>query len=109
MIISNIDTVPNMKLICHYGLVSGNSVRTRTTLQELLSKSKNVTGGEIGSYSDLLETARQEAVDKMEQSAKNKGANAIINVRFNTSMVGSGTIEVYVYGTAIKVACLDLD
>lgn len=103
MIITNIETVPEMKIAKLCGFVSGNTVRGKNILQDFGADLKNMVGGEIKSYTNLLKEAREEAMRRMIDDAQRLGANAIVNVRLETSSMDIGTIEVYVYGTAVKV------
>jgi uncharacterized protein YbjQ (UPF0145 family) len=64
---------------------------------------KNIVGGELKGYTELLQEARQEAVDRMIQQAQSVGANAIVNVRFSTSNITQGAAELFAYGTAVRV------
>lgn len=64
---------------------------------------KNIMGGELKSYTALMEESRRQAIERMEEQARQLGANAIINVRFSTSNIAPGAAELYVYGTAVKV------
>jgi len=102
MIITNIEILPQMKIVSHYGLVSGSTVRAKHAGKDLMSGFKNFVGGELKSYTELLEEARHEAVERMKAQAHKLGANAIINVRFSTSSVAAGAAELYAYGTAVK-------
>ena len=102
MILTNIETVPGMKIVGNFGLVSGSTVRAKNAILDMGAGLKNVVGGELKSYTDLLTTARQEAISRMEQQAQMLGANAIVNVRFATSAITAGAAEVYAYGTACK-------
>jgi uncharacterized protein YbjQ (UPF0145 family) len=103
MIISNIETIPNKKIIEHYGVVSGSTVRAKHVGRDLMAGLKNIVGGELKGYTELLSESRDEAIDRMKTQAKKLGANAILNVRFSTSSVSAGASELYVYGTAVKV------
>ena len=75
----------------------------KTVGKDIFASFKNFVGGELSSYTELLEESREEAVNRMTQMAKDLGANAILNVRFSTSSVAAGAAEIYVYGTAVKV------
>ena len=103
MILSNIEYVPGYKIEGHFGLVSGSTVRAKHAGKDILAGFKNFVGGELKSYTELLEEARNESIDRMCKQAENLGANAIINVRFSTSSIASGAAEVYAYGTAVKL------
>ena len=103
MILTNIESVPGKKMLEHYGLVSGSTVRAKHFGKDLMAGFKNIVGGELKSYTELLNEARKEATDRMVKQAEQLGANAIVNIRFATSAVAQGAAELYVYGTAVKV------
>lgn len=102
MILTNIESIPGMKITAQYGLVSGSTVRAKNFIKDFGADLKNMVGGELVSYTELLSDARQEAISRMENQAYRMGANAIINVRFATSSITSGAAEVYAYGTAVQ-------
>jgi len=103
MIISNIEFVPNKTITAHLGLVTGSTVRAKNAVKDLGASVKNMFGGEIKSYTELLEEARKEALERMVSQAVALGADAVINVRFSTSAIAEGAAEIYVYGTAVKL------
>ncbi|MES0447742.1 MAG: YbjQ family protein [Desulfobacterales bacterium] len=103
MLISNIEEIPGKKIIEHYGLVAGSTVRAKHVGRDLMAGLKNLVGGELKGYTELLEDARREAKERMIAQAKELGANAVVNVRFNTSSIAQGASELYIYGTAVKV------
>ena len=102
MIITNIETVPGKRITAHYGLVSGSTVRAKHAGRDIMAGLKNLVGGELKAYTELLEEARKEAMERMIAQATELGANAVINVRFNTSSVTQGASELYAYGTAVR-------
>lgn len=104
MILTNIESVPGMNIVAQYGLVAGSTVRAKNAIKDFGAGLKNMIGGELKSYTELLIEARKEATARMETQARALGANAVINVRFATSSVTVGAAEVYIYGTAVKVA-----
>lgn len=104
MILTNIESVPGMNIVAQYGLVAGSTVRAKNAIKDFGAGLKNMVGGELKSYTELLIEARKEATARMEMQARALGANAVINVRFATSSVTAGAAEVYIYGTAVKVA-----
>jgi uncharacterized protein YbjQ (UPF0145 family) len=104
IIITNIETVPGRQILEHYGLVTGSTVRSKHFGRDFMASIKNVFGGELKGYTELLEESREEAIDRLVTAARSLGANAILNVRFATSSVAQGAAEIYVYGTAVKVA-----
>lgn len=101
--ISNTDHLVGEEIKEHVGLVMGNTVRSRNVGQDMAASVKNISGGEINQYSDLLTEARNEALDRMEATAKNAGADAIVNLRFQVTEIASGVTEVLAYGTAVRV------
>jgi uncharacterized protein YbjQ (UPF0145 family) len=100
---TNIENIPNKKIVEHYGVVSGSTVRAKHFGRDIAAGIKNIFGGELKGYTELLSESRDEAIGRMEEQALSLGANAIVNVRFSTSSVASGASELYVYGTAVKV------
>jgi uncharacterized protein YbjQ (UPF0145 family) len=84
-------------------LVAGSTVRAKHVGRDLMAGLKNLVGGELNGYTELLEDARREAKERMIAQAKELGANAVVNVRFNTSSIAQGASELYIYGTAVKV------
>ena len=103
MMLSNVETIPGRTIVEQYGLVSGSTVRAKNFGKDFLAGLRNVVGGELTEYTELLSDARQQALNRMCEAAAQRGANAIVNVRFATSSVASGAAELYVYGTAVKV------
>ncbi len=103
MILTNIETVPGKSIVAHYGLVAGSTIRAKHIGRDLMASLKNLVGGELKGYTQLMQESRQQAVDRMIEQAKQLGANAIVNVRFSTSSVAQGAAELYAYGTAVKV------
>jgi len=103
MLITNIEYIPNKEITEHFGLVSGSTVRAKHFGRDLMAGLKNIVGGELEGYTELLQESRDEAMKRMKMQAKSLGANAILNVRFSTSSVSAGASELYVYGTAVKV------
>ena len=103
MLISNLELVPGKKIVKHLGLVQGSTVRAKHVGRDIMAGLKNVFGGELKGYTELLEDSRTEALDRIEKQAQSIGANAVINVRFSTSSVAQGASEIFVYGTAVIV------
>lgn len=104
MILTTIENVPGKTIIQHYGLVSGSTVRSKHFGRDIMASLKNIVGGELKGYTQLLAEARAEALSRMVTQAQELGANAIVNVRFATSSVTQGAAELYVYGTALTVS-----
>jgi len=86
------------------GLVRGNSIRSRHFGHDLMAMLRSLVGGEIPEYTKMLAEAREQAVDRMIEEAQMLGADAIVAVRFQTSMVMSGAAEMLCYGTAVRLA-----
>lgn len=101
--LTTLEGVPGKEVVEHYGIVQGSTVRAKNVGKDLLAGLKNIVGGELESYTELLQESRHEATERMIQQAEQLGANAIVNVRFATSSVAQGAAELYVYGTAVKV------
>jgi len=101
MLISNLELIPGKKIVQHLGLVQGSTVRAKHVGRDIMAGLKNVFGGELKGYTELLEDSRKEALQRIEQQAAAIGANAVINVRFSTSSVAQGASEIFVYGTAV--------
>lgn len=85
------------------GLVRGNTIRARHLGHDVLAGLRNIVGGEIKDYTDMLADARNEAISRMEQEAEAQGADAIISARFTTSQTMGGAAEILAYGTAVKL------
>ncbi len=103
MEITNIETIPGKRIVSHYGLVCGSTVRSKNAFKDIGASFKNMFGGELKSYTKLLNETREESIGRMVEQAKQLGANAVVNVRFATSDVAAGAAEIYIYGTAVKV------
>ena len=103
MIVVNTETVPGMRIVQLKGLVQGYSVRSKHFGRDFAAGLKNLVGGELKGYTELLTEARREALERMMAQAEQLGANAVLNVRFTTSAVTSGAAEMYAYGTAAHV------
>lgn len=103
MIIVNTETIPGRQIIEIKGLVQGNTVRAKNVGRDIMAGFKNIVGGELKSYTELLVEARNEATERMTSQAAQLGANAVVNVRFATSSITAGAAELYAYGTAVVV------
>jgi uncharacterized protein YbjQ (UPF0145 family) len=103
MILSNTETVPGKTIREFYGVVSGSTVRAKHIGRDIMAGLKNIVGGELKGYTELLQEARQEATERMIQQAHSVGANAVVNVRFSTSNIAQGAAELFAYGTAVRV------
>lgn len=103
MILTTLESVPGKQVSEHYGIVSGSTVRAKNIGKDFFAGIKNIMGGELKAYTELMEESRSEALSRMVQQAQAKGANAVVNIRFGTSDVAAGAAEVFAYGTALKV------
>ena len=103
MILTTLETVPGKTIQEHYGIVSGSTVRAKHVGKDILAGFKNIVGGELKAYTELLQESRSESTNRMVAQAEAFGANAIVNVRYATSSIAAGAAELYVYGTAVKV------
>lgn len=104
MIISTTDSIPNREIIEVLGIARGNSVRARNIGRDIFAGLKNIIGGEIDEYTKLLDQSRDQAMERMLMDASRMNADAVINVRFTTSMVMEATSEILAYGTAVKLS-----
>ena len=103
MILSTTDTVAGRPTVKVLGVVSGSTVRARNIGRDITAAFRNVVGGEVSEYTSLLAQSREEALQRMKDVAVGKGANAIVGMRFMTSMVAQGSAEILAYGTAVVV------
>jgi uncharacterized protein YbjQ (UPF0145 family) len=103
MILTTLESVPGRKTVRHLGLVQGSTVRAKNIGKDIMAGFKNIVGGELQGYTELLQEARQEATQRMTQEATRLGANAVVNIRFATSSVAQGAAELFAYGTAVVV------
>jgi len=103
VILTNTEEVPGRSIREFYGVVSGSTVRAKHFGRDFLAGLKNLVGGELKAYTELLNEARQEAMSRMVEEARGLGANAVVNVRFATSSVAQGAAEIFAYGTAVRV------
>ncbi len=103
MILSTTEEIPGKRVAQFFGVVSGSTVRAKHIGRDFMAGLKNIVGGELKGYTELLHEAREEAMERMRQQAESLGANAVVNVRFSTSSVAQGAAEILCYGTAVKV------
>lgn len=103
MELTNLETMPGRRITRHLGLVHGSTVRAKHAGRDFLAGLKNIVGGELKAYTELLNESRQEAVERMVAQARAAGANAVVNVRFSTANIAAGAAEVMAYGTAVVV------
>lgn len=104
MILSNTDFIAGKEIGEVLGVVRGSTVRARNIARDFFAGIKNIVGGEISAYTRLMTDAREQALQRMQQDAQALGADAVINVRFETSNILQGASEILAYGTAVKFA-----
>jgi len=103
MIITTLEYVPGKTITKHLGLVQGSTVRAKHAGKDIMAGIKNIFGGELTAYTELLHESRNEAIERMKEQAQATGANAILNVRFSTSSITQGASEIFTYGTAVTL------
>lgn len=103
MLLTTLEFIPGKTITRHLGLVQGSTVRSKHVGRDMMAGLKNIFGGELKGYTELLNEAREEAIERMQQQANAVGANAILNIRFSTSSITQGASELYTYGTAVVV------
>ncbi len=109
MVLVNTETVPGYAIREVKGLVQGNTIRAKHVGRDIAASFKNLIGGELKGYTELLTEARRQAIERMIAQAQQLQANAIVNVRFTTSAVTQGAAELYAYGTAVIIEPLGDD
>lgn len=103
MIVVTTQDLPGHRVLKVHGMVRGNTIRARHLGKDLTAALRNIAGGEITEYTKMLAEAREQAIDRMIEEADALQANAVLAVRFQTSMVQSGAAEMLCYGTAVTV------
>jgi uncharacterized protein YbjQ (UPF0145 family) len=103
MIVATTHQIPGFRAVRTYGLVRGNTIRTKHLGKDLIALLRTLVGGEIREYTKMLAQAREQAIDRMVEEAEALGANAIVGVQFQTSMVMTGAAEILCYGTAVRL------
>ncbi|MFB6173548.1 MAG: YbjQ family protein [Halobacteriales archaeon] len=104
MELTTTETVPGREVESSLGIVKGNTVRARNVGRDLTQSIRNIAGGELKSYTGLLSDAREEALERLADAAEAEGADAVVNVRFETSEIAQGSAEILAYGTAVTLA-----
>ncbi len=104
MFVVNTEFVPGKRIVAVKGLVEGSTVRAKHVGRDIAASLKNVFGGELRGYTELLVESRRESMQRMIDQAEQVGANAVLNVRFATSSITAGAAELYCYGTAVVLA-----
>jgi uncharacterized protein YbjQ (UPF0145 family) len=103
MLLSTTETIEGMKIVRQMGLVRGNTIRARHIGRDIMAGLRNIVGGEITDYTKMMAESREQALDRMIEDAQNLGANAIVGIKFTTSMIMSMASEILAYGTAVVV------
>jgi uncharacterized protein YbjQ (UPF0145 family) len=103
MLITNLEFLPDKTIHKHLGLVQGSSVRAKHVGRDIMASLKNIFGGELRGYTELLHDSREEATERMLEQARGVGANAVLNIRYSTSSIAAGAAEIFVYGTAVEL------
>lgn len=103
MIITTANEIPDKKVVEILEVVKGNTVRARNIGRDIGAGFKSIIGGEVKTYTDMTTNARDEAFNRMVNQATELGADAIIGMRFMTSMIMQGASEMLAYGTAVKL------
>lgn len=103
MIVSNLELIPGRRIVAHFGIVQGSTVRAKHVGKDIFASLKNIVGGELKGYTELMQEARDEAVERMIAEARSVGANAVLNVRFATTSIAVGAAEILAYGSAVRL------
>ena len=103
MIVTNLELIPGRRIVAHYGIVQGSTVRAKHVGKDIFASLKNIVGGELKGYTELMQEARDEAVNRMIAEAQSVGANAVLNVRFATTSIAVGAAEILAYGSAVRL------
>ena len=103
MLLTTLEYVPGKTINKHLGMVQGSTVRAKHAGRDIMAGIKNIFGGELKAYTELLYESREEASDRMKEQARETGANAILNIRFSPSSLTRGTSEIYTYDTAVTL------
>jgi uncharacterized protein YbjQ (UPF0145 family) len=103
MLVSNLELVPGKRVTAHFGIVQGSTVRAKHVGKDIFAGLKNIVGGELKGYTELMQEAREESIQRMIAEAESMGANAILNVRFATTSIAAGAAEILAYGSAVRL------
>lgn len=97
------ETIPGEEIDEALGIARGNTVKARNVGRDITQSIRNITGGELKAYSELLSDAREEALERMAEDARSMNADAVVNVRMESSEIANGGSEVIAYGTAVRL------
>uniref|UniRef100_A0A7J3ZL42 UPF0145 protein ENM78_05015 n=1 Tax=Fervidicoccus fontis TaxID=683846 RepID=A0A7J3ZL42_9CREN len=103
IIVTTLESIPGYRIVKVLGIARGGIVKAKHLGKDIVAVLRNIAGGEVKEYTQLLAEAREEALKRMTEDAKNRGANAVVGVRFMTSAIGGGLAEIFAYGTAVVV------
>jgi len=103
MIVTTTFEIPGFVITRTHGLVRGNTIRARNVGKDIMAALRNLAGGEVREYTKMLAEAREQAFDRMLEEAETLGADAVVGLRFQTSMVMTGAAEMLCYGTAVDI------
>jgi uncharacterized protein YbjQ (UPF0145 family) len=103
MIVVTTESVPGSEITEAFGLVRGNAVRAKHIGRDIMAAIKNIVGGELGAYSELMQETREQATQRMISEAEALGADAVVSVRYTTAAVANAAAEILSYGTAVKL------
>ena len=103
MRMSNRDHIAGYEIVEDLGLVRANVVRAKHVGKDIVAGLKNIVGGELKEYTEMLSESREVALSRMEKKAEELGADAVVNIRFMTSAITGGAAEIMAYGTAVKL------
>ena len=103
MIVDNTETVPGHRVVEALGVVRGSTIRAKHIGKDIMASLRNIVGGEVKEYTEMLTETRNESVHRMKREAAALGADAVVNLRFTTSQVMAGAAELLAYGTAVKI------
>ena len=103
MIVVNTETVPGRRVVEALGVVRGSTIRAKHIGRDIMAGLRNIVGGEVKEYTEMLTETRNESVHRMKEEARALGADAVVNLRFTTSQVMSGAAELLAYGTAVRI------
>jgi len=103
MLVTTIEIVPGRQITEALGIARGSIVRAKHVGSDIVASLRNLVGGEVTEYAQLLAAAREQAMDRMIEDARRMGADAVVSVRLTTSMIMGGSSEVMAYGTAVRL------
>ena len=103
MIVSTTETITGRQISETLGVARGNTIRARHVGTDFVASLRNLVGGEVSEYTKLMAEAREQAMDRMIQNAKDMGADAVVSMRFSTSMITQGAAEILAFGTAVRL------